>query len=452
MNFCFISIIALFVFFTITYSLLTPAFEGPDEIAHYIRAKQIADTGYLPHFGQQTPPLYYYVAGPFLKTIDYPDDLYGVERRPDFHLKYWPKMDMNRFLHGEEEIFPFTDSARAVHYLRILSILCGVVTIIFTYKIAQLIFKQDKWLPLFTMATVALIPKFVFINSVVHYDVLAWSLFSALIYFLFRYVDDQNNKKYLIYVGIFSGLAILTRQHAVIIYGIVLVIFLFLLLSKQYDLRKFFKNYVIFAVTALAVGGWQYLQRIIGDTANRPFEISNLIIQHVKSELVVPWERGFYFLFQYGRTHARLFDHLWGRLGWHTIVPSDEFTKFGNALIYVAAAGLFLIFVKKISLSQKLERNHIMMIFTIVGFMTFFFIAYNFVTGSGDVRYTFLSIPLYGILFTIGLYVYVDKKKLKPLLILPLVFLVAINVNLFYKMNEFYNPGFLNLFNFLSFT
>ena len=53
----------------------------------------------------------------------------------------------NRLTHLSEEVFPFSGTAYSVHVLRIFSIFFGIITLIFIYKITQLIFPHEKWHP-----------------------------------------------------------------------------------------------------------------------------------------------------------------------------------------------------------------------------------------------------------------------------------------------------------------
>ena len=76
-------IAAAFVLLAVVYSLVTPIFEGPDEIWHYAFADHLANGGGLPVFDLTQPatwlrngahpPLYYWLVAALIAPIDRSD-------------------------------------------------------------------------------------------------------------------------------------------------------------------------------------------------------------------------------------------------------------------------------------------------------------------------------------------------------------------------------------------
>jgi len=134
---------------------------------------------------------------------------------------------------------------------------------------------------------------------------------------------------------------------------------------------------------------------------------------------------------------------LWGWLGWHVIKTSNLYLIIGDAMIVLALTGLILIFIKKIKWNYvTINSTYLVILFSGTGFMIFFMLSYFFVGLHGDIRYTFPAISLFGVLFTLGIHVFVNKKKLRYLLIVPIIILVFMNVHLLETMDTRYDHGF----------
>ncbi len=275
----FFLILVTFLCFAISYSLITPMFEAPDELFHYKYPKDIVDGNLGPELYLRHQPLYYVIlAGP-LYFIDYPDETKIV----DHHMKlksfarnpFFP-IDGSKYLHGNEEMFPFSETAQAVHILRFFSIFLGTITIIFTYKIAKLVFKKNNWMPLFSMAYIALIPKFLFINSVLNNDVLIWTCSTIAIFYILKFSTKPHKTKFLILASIFTGLAILSKSSGVILIPMIFGILVYLAFTKQ-TTRSFFKNFFIFGTFSLIGGGWYVYFKIITAYDPNNFHLGSII-------------------------------------------------------------------------------------------------------------------------------------------------------------------------------
>ena len=214
---CFLLILVTFVGFALTYSILTPTHEGPDEDAHYRYSIWLFNPELRPDlttllYNSVAQPLYYVVNSIFFNILD-PDDEYVG----GLHVTYeYPRTDVNRFQHGPEEIFPYSDIALTVHTLRLLSIAFGVITLIFVYKIAQLVFHNHNWLPLYTTAFVSLIPMFLSINAVLNSDVLLWTLSAIALFFLLKFVNEPNRIRFVILTAVFATLALSAKSNGLV--------------------------------------------------------------------------------------------------------------------------------------------------------------------------------------------------------------------------------------------
>jgi len=443
----FFLILAIFTAFFTAYSLYTPAFEGQDEPWHYRNSLlwlqgTVIDERYFLH-----PPLYYLFNVAIFHITEIPPMPDEIKKNFGINLNF----EKNRYFHSIEEDFPYSGTSLAVHNLRLASIIFGIITLVFTYKIAQMIFPNDKWLPLFSMASVALIPKFLELNSVINNDGPIWAFVTISIFLLIKYVDTKKSK-FLILLGIFIGLSMLVKMNAIVLYPVVFVTLLYLALSNQVTIRSFLKKFGIIVLISIPAGGWHMIQKIIVYAPYVDVQQSKDIFklfaspsyyfttQPVEFELSTGMQ---HFVFE--NVKLRVIDNIWSRLSFGTIQVPDYWIFVAEFFMAIAILGLFLILVRKIpSFSIKVKIKYWVILLSSAGFMTSGMLTYVFFAGSGNVRYAFPVVAVFGVLFTIGLYVFVDKKRLRLLMLVPLLFLVLLNIQLLSEMEQNYYHGFLD--------
>src|SRR5512135_894798 len=139
-------ILSLFVGLGIFYSIATPIFEAPDEMTHFAVIQNISAGFGLPQQqpGVKTaweqegsqPPLYYVLMAAATKWINTSDAAERMYSNP--HAAPGdPSLDANRNLviHSDAENFPWHGATFAVHFIRLLSIVLGALTILIGYGI-----------------------------------------------------------------------------------------------------------------------------------------------------------------------------------------------------------------------------------------------------------------------------------------------------------------------------
>ena len=205
------------------YSLVTPVFEGPDEIWHFAYANYLANNGGLPVLSidhpdlwlrnSAHPPLYYWPLAALIAPLDRTDfpsafrfNLASPNITPGAHSDR-----PNLLIHGRNEDFPFRQSVLAVHLGRLLSIALGVVTLVGVWAVArQLAPGNGTGLPLATVAVAAFVPQFVYGSGVINNDALAvasgtWTLAALLA--LMR----SRSLRWAVLAGLALGIALLSK-------------------------------------------------------------------------------------------------------------------------------------------------------------------------------------------------------------------------------------------------
>ena len=178
-------ILALYIPVALVYGLVTPIYEGPDEIGHVLYAKHIAEGRGIPvqsreyaigyGFGQEgsQAPLYYALNAALVRVLGLPlDDLKGLPPSNPFSTCGRPaRYNVARYRHDpRREEFPYQGAARAVHVMRLFSAALGGVTVVAVYAAARLAFPQPKEAAPLAAALVAFNPQFVFMGGVVNND------------------------------------------------------------------------------------------------------------------------------------------------------------------------------------------------------------------------------------------------------------------------------------------
>jgi hypothetical protein len=295
-------ILALFVGLGITYSLVVPIFEAPDELYHYPFVAHMAQGGALPvqrpnqgmmwqQEGSQ-PPLYYVLAGALTSWLNV-DDL-SIVYRLNPHARVGIPLahdNKNMVVHTDREVFPWSGAVLGIHLARLFSLLLATGTLLCTYRIALDIFPHTPILPLAALAFNAFIPMFIFISASVNNDNLVILLSSITLLMLVRMIQRGASRRFLVLLGVVVGLACLTKLNAlglVAMAGLAVLLRIFFAPRRDFSsgakagdagtlgaagdglwskLIRWFVDCVIFCVPVVLIAGWWYLRnwQLYGD-------------------------------------------------------------------------------------------------------------------------------------------------------------------------------------------
>jgi uncharacterized membrane protein YbhN (UPF0104 family)/4-amino-4-deoxy-L-arabinose transferase-like glycosyltransferase len=263
-------ILILFVALGTLYSVVTPLFETPDEVWHYLYVKHIADGGGLPVYRGDTtfpmrqeasqPPLYYLLTGWATAWIDTSDVQTVVRYNPHAAIGA-PAASGNRNVisHTPYEGFPYRGAALAAHLVRFLSVLMGGGTVLCTYLIARRLFPQPRWLAPAAAALNAFLPQFIFISASINNDVPATLLSAITLWLLVCIVQDGPSVPRLFALGAVLGLAALSKLNALVLLPLAAAV-LAALAWKRRAAWALVRWGVWTFGTAGLVGGWWYLR------------------------------------------------------------------------------------------------------------------------------------------------------------------------------------------------
>jgi hypothetical protein len=376
-------LVGVFLALATSYSAAIPLGEGPDEPGHADYAFFLARTGRLPvqrldsrqadvpGEGHQ-PPLAYALAAPLALSLPRDERRMDTIGNPRF---VWSGGgEPNAISHGSREYPPWQGSVLVWHLMRLVSVVCGAATVFFTYLATQAIdcrlradeshtSNRKSLTPLLAAGLVAFNPQFLFVSALMTNDVLLSALCAALLWVLVRSEErhqtvqeaqrsDSYQLKRAIVLGAVLGLALLTKQSAVIFVPVAICAVMTQVVSGQAktalaeaEVRSTLRMWrassrppfrllyglLVIGVAAL-VAGWWYArnQRLYGDLfglaafrgefATQPFQIGS----------PAAWIMGL------GQLHVSF----WARFGWMNVAaPGWVFWLIG-AIELAALGGL----------------------------------------------------------------------------------------------------------------
>lgn len=188
-----VAILVIFAGLSVVYGIVTPLFEGPDEAAHFRYVQYLAAGEGLPAIGAATfevlweglqqPPLYYAVAAALIRPLDSGDVRELLWANPH---RGGDTGGVNLYYHTDREAFPWRGASLAVHLLRLLNMVLGVVAVLAAYLSMREISPTRPAPALAVAAVVAFNPQFLFMSGMVTNDVAVAALCSLAIWLLAR--------------------------------------------------------------------------------------------------------------------------------------------------------------------------------------------------------------------------------------------------------------------------
>ncbi|MDH7487175.1 MAG: glycosyltransferase family 39 protein [Anaerolineae bacterium] len=192
----------------LTYSVLNPLGEAPDEADHYAYIVYIGREGRLPEGPTVTqskhPPLYHLVAAWATRWTGL--DFGFLRSNPDVGVTSEAQAP-NFFVHTRLEDWPWRGGALAMHLARLLSLLAGLLLTAATYGLGRAVWPAWPGRALAAAAFVAFLPEALFIGGAVNNDIPAAALATLALWATLRGCRFRDAAL----AGLFMGLGLLTK-------------------------------------------------------------------------------------------------------------------------------------------------------------------------------------------------------------------------------------------------
>ena len=233
-------ILLIYLLLGALYATLTPAWQAPDEPAHYNYVRQLA-AGRLP----------------VMELGDY-DEAY---KNAAVSSGFAPEYDLSLLTYEDWQpplyyllLTPiFWLSGGSLLALRLASLLLGAGVVALAYAVAQRLRPQQRWVAWGTAVFVALVPQHLAILASVSNDALAELLIAGMLLAIVGMADWQleTDKRPALWLGVLLGLGYLTKGTA---YAITAVVGVALLLRYWGNWRGLWRAALWLFVPAFALG------------------------------------------------------------------------------------------------------------------------------------------------------------------------------------------------------
>jgi len=265
------TIVAAFIALGLLYDFTVPFFEKPDELKHFAVIQHIRQTGQLPvvragvyHPWDQEgtqPPLYHLLAA----GLALPFDLSRFEELPrnphyaDERSFIWRERGNNNlYLHPPDEMWRAEPVLLAARLARWLSLAAGVITIILTYRLAQLVPGNESAGPALAAAgLVAFIPQFLHVSTAITNDSLSATLAAAALLMLVKIIRQGSSMGTALGLGLILGAGAITKLSLLYLTPLTGLILL-LDLRRHRSFKKLLSEGVALGGVMLLVAGWWF--------------------------------------------------------------------------------------------------------------------------------------------------------------------------------------------------
>lgn len=356
-------VLLAYLVITVSYGVVNPLFEAPDENWHYFTAQYIADTGQLPvvtedydpFLSQEAaqPPLYYGLGALLIGWID------TSQAREEVWPNPWAwagdaaaLANYNQFIHTEREAWPWTGYVLAAHLLRLFSTLLGLGTLICVYGCANLVFRTRIFTdshgsnpytqppihrasidyPLVATAIVAFWPQFNFLHASVTNDALITFLCAAALWQLLKLweLSPQSSRltpRYF-FLGVTIAAAILTKNAGtlLLVYALGFVV---ALAWGRGEKKGWVAAAVLILLPAILFSGWFWWRNwvLYGDPT-----ATNVFVRLAGGDRE-------YTLWQVLAETPSLWTSLFALFGWFNIRPPQWIFWIWNGVVLLALLG-----------------------------------------------------------------------------------------------------------------
>jgi 4-amino-4-deoxy-L-arabinose transferase-like glycosyltransferase len=404
-NFTLVFILLAYLALGTAYALQIPAWQAPDEPAHYNYIQFIATEKTLPVLEQGEYNQAYNEE--FTRT---PQNTASLSIDPLRYEDYAPPL----YYLLAAPIYALTDGWLTA--IRLFSVILGGALVVVAYLIGAEAYPDQLVYALGGAAFVAFVPQHLAMLSAVNNDSLAELLIALTVLQALRLFRSPTiPRRKLILLGVTLGLGLLTK--ATFYYTAIPIAFIALILhSRRYALR--FTPYVLVFVPALLIGAGWWLRNLI---VYGGFDVLGLARHNA---IVVGQPTTAQWLSDYGaggvlqRFFTTTYRSFWGQFGWmSTPLPDREYLLLGGLSLAALVGWIWWVVERR----MKDEGGRMKRIFRLTpqaGLLVLLFaltvggyLYYNVTFVQHQGRYLFPALIPIGLVFAIGWWQVLDKIK-----------------------------------------
>jgi len=368
--------------------LVYPPTRGLDSVDHIAYIQYIVDNRSIPAASEglqmYQPPLYYLLSG---------------------------------LLYGVGNFFGMEDSLKLVQLISLFSAFGNIILI---YLLAKKVFSK-RYLVVMATLFVMFLPILVYEAAVVSNEMLLSFLVTlSICYFISNRWEKSNTKKAVV-LGLFGGLAVLTKYSGLVLVAAVLLVLLASFLKSKK--RALVINAGVFLLVVGVIAGWFYLRQFV--LFGNPLILAN------DPKLFPYWQYpGFRDVHFYTNLEGIIPLNVFGAEGesfwggtynslWvdthNTFLPIIEFSKAGAVIIYLALIPTSILLLGFCFALRKIKKERfrggylLLVVYSFFSFVSYTYYTYKLPFGSSIKAFYMLGCVLpWSIFFGLGV-----KKVIK---------------------------------------
>ena len=308
-----------------------PAWQVPDEPAHYNYTRQLAQTGQFPVIEPSDWNAQFNPPGPKQRDIAYETLTYEDHQPPLFYALAVPVFNL---------------SGGSLTALRLWSVFISLFSLIFVYMTVRTIFPVQPWLAAFATAFMAFLPQRVHMMAGFNNDSLSEALIALVVLLCVRLIVDPKQDGpaktgQLIALGVVTGLGLLTKAQAYLALPLVGIA---AWMARARLARARLPRWALIGVPAIAVligvPWWLRNLSLFGGTDFLGLQRHDVVVagQMTSTQLIAKLSLGGYLRELLQTT----FQSFWGQFGWMSI-PIDRRLYIVLLAFTLGSAVLFML-------------------------------------------------------------------------------------------------------------
>lgn len=378
------------------YAGQVPAWQAPDEPAHYNYVRQLAD-GRFP------------IMAPGDYDQTYLDEIREAKFAPQYAIEAIEYEDWQPPLYYLllTPVYLLTNGSLLA--LRLVSLLLGAGVIFLAYQTARLLFPQAAWVAWSTAVFVAFIPQHVAMLASVNNDSLSELMIALLLYLTLRWVTRDgirklgDDRRWLIGLGLVLGFGFLTKAT---VYLMAPVLGIVLLWQYWRTWPRLFQAGVLLFAPAFMLGAIWWVRNIV------VYGGLDILGKAAHDVVVVGQPRTIDWVARYGldgtlqRFFQTTFNSFWGQFGWMAVPMNQPRAIYLLLLALVVAAVLGLLLYRFTTTQVPVQfrsRLPVLILWLVFLLTLTIHVGYNVTFVQHQGRYLFPALIPIALGFSLGL-------------------------------------------------
>ncbi len=353
------------------YAIVTPAWQAPDEPAHYNYIRQIAEAGCCPRIESgdwQSDYLSQLTSSKFApERLDQLDTIQYEDHQPPLY--YLPASVVYKLSAGD------------LFALRLFSVALGAGVVGLSYGISRLVFPEKPQVALGVMALVAFLPQHLGMMAAVNNDALAELLVGVALLWILRYLRSDSVPPW--QLGLIAGFALLSKLTIYFLLPITALAIWLKWRRANRPAAAFIRAIALFALVAGLLGSSWWLRNIA------VYGFPDFLGLGAHDAVVFDQPRTADYVAQHGfatyitQLSSTSFKSFWGQFGWMALPLDGVFGGWiyrGFLLLVIAGvSGLLFAFRAGFKVEQAQSRACWRRDFSILLVATLLLVALQFV-------------------------------------------------------------------------